>query len=183
MREGEQVFRSGTPLVGPMFSAKQDEGATRVFKAPIHEEAPAPPPIPEAESQYTRIIKSPKREPAGLSASPGTPDTGAGGMNLPLPAPKVSVAMPGISMPTIGPSGVGAPQVRMPSATVSTPQPPALPPLRVPPLSVAPPKLPAPKLPGVKKPGNWTSYAPLIIILHLIFVMAVGLVLYFVYKP
>jgi len=46
------------------------------------------------------------------------------------------------------------------------------------------PKLPpAPKVPTVKKPGNWTSYAPLIIILNLIFLAAVGLVLYFVYKP
>jgi hypothetical protein len=45
-------------------------------------------------------------------------------------------------------------------------------------------KLPAaPKVRTVKKLGNWTSYAPLIIILNLIFLAAVGLVLYFVYKP
>jgi hypothetical protein len=49
---------------------------------------------------------------------------------------------------------------------------------------MVPPKLPpGPKLPVLKKPGNWTSYIPLIVILHLIFVAAVGLVLYFVYRP
>ncbi len=186
MRDGEPVFRSGTPLGGPRFGTKQDEGATRVFKAPVHEQAPEPPLVPEGESQYTRIIKGPKRESGGLSASSGTedPPPSAGGMKLPLPLPKVSVAMPAMSMPTIGPSGVGAPQVRMPSATLSAPPSPVLPPLQVPPLSMVPPKLPpGPKLPVLKKPGNWTSYIPLIVILHLIFVAAVGLVLYFVYRP
>lgn len=189
-RDGEPVFRSGTPLGGPRFGTKQEEGATRVFKAPIHEEAPAPPPIPEGESQYTRIIKGPKREPANLSVSAGTPDTppsagpSAGGMKFPLPLPKVSVAPPAVSMPTIGPSGIGAPQVRMPSAAVSAP-PPVLPQLHAPPVSAsALPKLPAgQRLPALKKPGNWTSYAPLIIILNLIFLAAVGLVLYFVFRP
>ena len=186
MRDGEPVFRSGTPLGGPRFGTKQDEGATRVFKAPVQEQAPEPTPVPEGESQYTRIIKGPKRESAGLSASSGTqgPPPSPGGMKLPLPLPNVSVAMPAMSMPTIGPSGVGAPQVRMPSATLSAPPSPVLPPLQVPPLSMVPPKLPpGPKLPVLKKPGNWTSYIPLIVILHLIFVAAVGLVLYFVYRP
>jgi hypothetical protein len=185
-RDAEPVFRSSTPLGGPTFGAKHDDGATRVFKAPAHEEAPAAPPAPEGESQYTRIIKGPKREPAGSSASPGTqnPPTAAGGMNFSMPLPKVAVAMPAVSMPTIGPSGIGAPQVRMPSATVAAP-PPVMPHFQPPPppsMGALPKLPPSPKL-GARKPGSWTGYAPLIIILNLIFLAAVGLVLYFVFKP
>jgi hypothetical protein len=87
-------------------------------------------------------------------------------------------------MPTIGPSGIGAPQVHMPNVMVAAP---AMPQLHAPPppsLAGGLPKLPAgPKLGAVKKPGNWTTYAPLIIILNLIFLAAIGLILYFVYKP
>ena len=187
-RDGEPVFRSSTPL-GPTFGSKHEEGATRVFKPPAQEEVSAPPSsLPEGESQYTRIIKGPKREPAGSSASTGKPDappSTAGGMNLPMPLPKVAVTMPAVSMPTIGPSGIAAPQLRMPSATVATP-PPMMPHLHAPPppsMGALPKLPPAPKVPTLKKPGNWTSYAPLIIILNLIFLAAVGLVLYFVYKP
>jgi hypothetical protein len=66
----EPVFRSTTQVGGPTFDTKHEEGATRVFKSPAHEEAPAlPPPAREGEHQYTRINKGPKREPTGSSAS------------------------------------------------------------------------------------------------------------------
>ena len=170
-RDADPVFRPSTPASGPTFGSKPDEGATRVFKAPVHEEAP-PPSIPEGESQYTRIIRGPKREPAGSAASSASPAAppASGGMQFPG-MPKVQVAMPPMAMP----------HLQMPGATVSAPP---VPHLQIPSVTVPPPKLPpGPKLPGLKKPGTWATYAPLIIILNLIFLAAVGLVLYFVFKP
>lgn len=169
-RDAEPAFRPSTPVSGRTFGSKHEEGATRVFKAPVHDEPPPLPPAPEGESQYTRIIRGPKKEPAGSAASapPAAPAAG-GGMPFALTPPvmpKVSVAMP---------------PMQMPSATVSAPQ---VPHLQIPPVTLAPPKLPpGPKLPAAKKAGTWATHAPLIIILNLIFLAAVGLVLYFAFKP
>ena len=163
----EPIFRAGTAL-GPTFGQPRDEDATRLFRAPAQDQpAPSAPPLPPGESEYTRIISA--RPPAEPQA-PAAPQASGGGAPM-----KAQVSLSPPPMPHL--------QTPLPHLA----PPPAAPPMHWPPA----PQVAAPKVPGVaisavpaakanKKPGGWTAWVPLIVILNLLLLAAVGLVLYFI---
>jgi hypothetical protein len=174
-RTNPPVFTAARPSVDPVFSSNasmenstpvqgQVEGATRLFRPPA-QAAPAPE-AAEGESEYTRIISA-KASPSAPGAN-ATPKQTPGGVE----PPKLSVPVP----PPI-------PHLQMPAPVIAAPPP--VPSVQWP----ATPQLQVPKVPtfsaaaekGSKKTG-WTAYVPLIVILNLLLLAAIGLVLYFIFK-
>ena len=166
MTAPEPMFTSGSSL-GPLPGQSRDDNATRLFRMPVQEEpAPVMEEAPPRESEYTRIISA-KPQPAAAEKSPKPAAAGAG------PAIKISVPISPPPMPSLQPP---APHLAMP---VPTPMHlPSVPAPKVPSLEI---KVPAPAKGAEKKKTSWKSYVPLIVILNLLLLAAVGLVLYFIF--
>jgi hypothetical protein len=163
----EPVFSSGTSPNHTILGQGNNDGATRLFRPPA-QDAPATPLVtPQGESEYTQII-SPKPKPAGPVERPPS-----------QPAPPIAAPM-GLQMPWVPPP-VPSIQVSAPPMAVA----PAVPAMQWPaPPAIATPKaaIPPPGPQAGKKTQGWTAYVPLIVILNLLVLAAVGLVLYFILK-
>jgi hypothetical protein len=164
----EPMF-AGSPSFGssPPPGQSHDDNATRLFRTPVQDgPAPAPEPALPRESEYTRVISA-KPQPAAAEKSAKPAAAGAG------PSIKLSVPISPPPMPSLQPS---APHLAMP---VPTPiHLPSVPAPKVPSLEI---KVPPPAKGAEKKKVSWTSYVPLIVILNLLLLAAVGLVLYFIF--
>jgi hypothetical protein len=145
----------------------RDDNATRLFRTPVQDEpAPAPEPALPTESEYTRIISA-RPQPAGADKAPKPVAAEAG------PAIKITVPVSPPPMPSLSPSG--------PHLAMSAPAPIHLPSVQAPKVPSVEIKLPPPSKGTEKKKAKWTSYVPLIVILNLLLLGAVGLVLYFIF--
>lgn len=164
----EPMFGGSSSLgASPLPGQSRDDNATRLFRTPVQDaQGPAPEPAPPRESEYTRIISA-KPQPAGAEKSPKPAAAGAG------PAIQVSVPISPPPMPSLQPSG---PHLAMPAPTPM--QFPSVPTPQVPSLEI---KVPPPAKGAGKKKTSWTSYVPLIVILNLLLLAAVGLILYFIF--
>jgi hypothetical protein len=140
----------------PFSSRSERDAATRVFSAE-REPAPDLSTLPAGPSEYTRVISGGLKK-FGLSGEPGAkPQSSAGHAALPsVPPPMPNV--PAMQVPPVG----GQPQ--MPA-----PPPPILPAAQAPALGTAVQKAAGPP---------WT----MIIILNVLFLLALALVLYFVFR-
>jgi hypothetical protein len=148
----------------------RDENATRLFRPSVHEDAPAPPPPSSGESEYTRIIsaKPTPSAPAGKPA-PAAGGGGAGPISVAITPPAIPSLQP--AMPHMAP----LPATPVPHVQVSGPKIPAAALPKVPQFTV-----PAAQADKKAKKRGWTNYVPLIVILNLLLLAAVGLVLYFI---
>jgi len=134
------------------------EDATRVFSAG-REPAPGVSTLPAGPSEYTRVISGGLKK-YGLSEEPGAePQSSAGHTALSSVPPPMPAAPATPQFPPLG----GQPQVPAP------PQPPVLPAAQAPALGAAAPKAAGPP---------WT----MIIILNVLFLLALALVLYFIFR-
>jgi len=162
----EPVFSGSVSPANSLPGQTPDEQATRLFRPSEHGEPPAPAP-PPGQSEYTRIISA-KPAPSAPAEKPAPAAAGAeaGSISVAITPPAIPSAMPHLAPPTPTP---------LPHVQVSGPKIPA----------VALPKVPqftVPVAPSEKKPKKrgWTAYVPLIVILNLLLLAAVGLVLYFI---
>ena len=170
-RPATEPALGGNGSLGTLPGQNRDENATRLFRPPVQDPPPQRPSAPApGESEYTRII-SPKAKPtANVDKSTTQPAHGGGGIQIPIqvsPPAIPSVQVPHLPSPHLPPP--------LPSPSVHVPTIP----------SVAIPKMPSPPVLATKagkKPRGWTAYAPLIVILNLLLLAAVGLVLYFIFQ-
>jgi len=159
----EPVSGKNGSFGNPIPWESRDENATRLFPPPVQAPTPHPPSaLAPGESEYTRII-SPRSKPTeAVEKAAIQPVQGGANIKIPIqvslpPIPSVQAPAPHIPSPQSPP---------LPSASVQMPP---VPPVAIPPVAK-----------GGKKPRGWTAYVPLIVILNLILLAAVGLVLYFV---
>jgi hypothetical protein len=142
----------------PFSSRSERDAATRVFSAE-REPVPDLSTLPAGPSEYTRVISGGLKK-FGLSGEPGAePQSSAGHAALPSVPPPMPTAPATPQFPPVG----GQPQMPAP------PPPPVLPAAQPPPLGAAVPKAAGPP---------WT----MIIILNVLFLLALALVLYFVFR-
>jgi hypothetical protein len=166
----EPVLSGSVSPANSLPGQMRDENATRLFRPSVHEQAPAPPPNPPGESEYTRIISA-KPTPSAPTEklAPATAGGGAGSVSVAITPPAIP------SMPPVMPHIAPVPATPLPHVQVTGPKIP----------SAAPPKMPqftVPVAPSEKKPKKRgrIAYVPLIVILNLLLLAAVGLVLYFI---
>jgi len=149
-------------------------------RAPVAESKPTepspPPPAPPARppGEYTRLF-------GGPLPAPGAPQPAS-----PQPPP-ASPAQASMSPPAMPPLPKMTPPAMPPSPKMAAPPMPGAPPIAAPSPAAAVsgvPKAPQVKAPDTSqlKPGERPSYLPLIIILGSVFLLALGLVIYFVLK-
>jgi hypothetical protein len=164
----EPMFAGSSSLgASPLPGQSRDDNATRLFRTPVQDEpTPAPEPAVPKESEYTRIISA-KPQPAAAekSAKPAAASPG--------PAIKISASISPPPTPSIQPT---APHLAMPAPTPM--HLPSVPAPKVPSIEI---KVPSPAKDVEKKKTRWASYLPLIVILNLLLLAAVGLVLYFIF--
>lgn len=143
----------------PRPSSLPGDGATNAFMRPSSEPAPMPAEVQSGPSPYTQIISRRDLPPEeGEASSASSPGAGAGGAKFAAPPiPKAPAPPPIPKMPP-------APKLA----------PPPKPQLKTPPMPKAP-KIDAPAPPPV-------SILPLVITLTVLFLLAVGLVLFFVLR-